>query len=298
MKTLIQIVFILFSIGLIFSCTHESEENQEVEQIDYQQLAVNVDKHLNSFIPYFQSQESLISTFQEFKKNTQERKSSHKSLMTIHLDLSSERVEYDKDNLAEIYSDKQKEFLLAYFYEIANAKGSELLSIISFHKDALENSSFAKEEYQQLFSVLDTAEKTVSFIEDMLSTSISSKTYSSLTTKGNCFWECMAGQGRNIGRGIAGGAITGGTTGAIAGGAVGTVVFPILGTATGAVAGGVFGAAEGAIYGAIGTAFFSAADCATQCGGGNHPDDIPGYEPQCHEVPVSPYSLLTYTLCL
>lgn len=266
MKNLKQTLILLTSMGLIFSCTNEKIENQELVSVDYQQLSLDVDEHLKSFTPYFETQESLISTYERFKVEPKIEKSSDETLITINVDISSDSVEYTIEDLADIYSDEQKIFLVDYFNEAANVKGSELTYVISKHKSKLESTAFNDEEFDQIFSILDTAEKTVDLIEDMLSKSINSKNDNSLSAKDNCFWECIAGEGRNIARGIAGGAITGGITGGIAGGTAGTVVFPILGTATGAVAGGVFGAAEGAIYGAVGAAFFSAADCATQCG--------------------------------
>ena len=267
MKTLKQTLILITSMGLIFSCTNEKIENQEFVSVDYQQLSLDVDEHLKSFAPYFETQESLISTYERLKVESQSEKSSDDLLITINVDISSESVEYTIEDLADIYSDEQKIFLVVYFNEVANIKGSELTYVISKHKLKLENASFNNEEYDQIFSILDTAEKTVVLVEDMLSTSINSKSDNSLSAKDNCFWECMAGEGRNIARGIAGGAITGGITGAYIGGTGWTVVLPGIGSATGAVGGAVFGAAGGAISGGIITTFFSAADCATQCGG-------------------------------
>tara|TARA_B110000908_G_C10155942_1_gene403638 strand:+ start:203 stop:1072 length:870 start_codon:yes stop_codon:yes gene_type:complete len=267
MKNLKQTLILLTSIGLIFSCTNEKTENQEFVGIDYQQLSLDVDEHLKSFTPYFETQESLISTYGRFKVEPQSEKSSDDLLITINVDISSDRVEYTIEDLADIYNNEQKVFLLTYFNEAANVKGSELIYVISKHKLKLKSTSFNNEEYDQIFSILDTAEKTVILIEEMLSSSISSKTNDSLSAKGNCFLECMAGKGRNIGRAIAGGAITGGVTGAYIGGTGGTVLLPGIGTATGAVGGAVFGAAGGAISSGIITTFFLAADCAIQCGG-------------------------------
>jgi len=247
--------------GLIFSCTNEKIENQELVSVDYRQLSLDVDEHLKSFTPYFETQESLISTYERFKVEPKIEKSSDETLITINVDISSDSVEYTIEDLADIYSDEQKIFLVEYFNEAANVKGSELTYVISKHKSKLENTSFDNEEYDQIFSILDTAEKTVVLIEDMLSTSINSKNDNSLSAKDNCFWECMAGEGRNIARGIAGGAIGGAIWGGSTGAAGGTVVLP------GAVGGAVFGAASGAVSGAIGATLWSAADCAVQCGG-------------------------------
>ena len=76
MKTLKQTLILLTSMGLIFSCTNEKIENQKLESVDYQQLSLDVDEHLKSFMPYFETQESLISTYERLKVKPQSEKSS------------------------------------------------------------------------------------------------------------------------------------------------------------------------------------------------------------------------------
>ena len=265
MKTLKQITVVVFLQGLIFSCTNETIEKNDLQLVNYDELNLKIDEHVNSYASYFESRETVLETLEQFLNNA--KKSSREPVMTIYLDLTSEKVEYTKEDLADIYSNAQKVFLLAYFNEVANAKGSDLLDIIAKHKLALKNTALSNEEYEHIAFLLESSEKTITLIEESLFEASATGKGNNVSSKRDCFWNCMASEGSNIGRGIAGGAITGGIAGTIAGGTAGTVAFPLLGTATGAVAGGVFGAAEGAIYGMVGAAFFSTADCLTRCAG-------------------------------
>ena len=62
----------------------------------------------------------MISTYGRFKVEPQSEKSSDDLLITINVDISSDRVEYTIEDLADIYNNEQKVFLLTYFkkYEI------------------------------------------------------------------------------------------------------------------------------------------------------------------------------------
>ena len=206
MKNLKQYLIIVFSLILAFSCTNEKIEKSELQQINYDELNLKVDEYLSSFEAHFKSEKTLLNAFESFSVA---EKSSDEPSMTIYLDLTSEKVKYHKHDLSNTYSDAQKTFLVAYFNEVANAKGDELLSIISKNKMTLENASLTKEEYRQILFILETAKKTVMSVKNILSISVGSKTNDILSSKDSCFWNCMAGQGRNFGRGIAGGAIGG-----------------------------------------------------------------------------------------
>lgn len=266
MKTLKQITVVVFLLGLIFSCTNETIEENDLHQVNYDELNLKMNEHINSYASYFESRETVLETLKRFSNNA--KKSSQEPIMTIYLDLTSEKVEYTEEDLADIYTAAQKTFLLAYFNEVANTKGNDLLDIIAKHKLSLENTSFTAEEYEHILFLLESHEKTINLIDEKLSIDLSFSKNISIQGK-DCFLNCIAGEGRNIGRGIAGGAITGGVTGAYIGATGGTVVLPGIGTATGAVGGGAFGAAGGAISGGIIAAFFSVADCLVQCENNN-----------------------------
>ncbi len=258
--------FILF-FGLILSCSNSNIEHFEAQenQLNYPQLTANLDKRIDAFMPYFQNQEAMFSALVPSEYGNSSKGSNAYNVVTIRIDTAIE-VKYHKSDISDIYNDKQKNFLLDYFNEAANAEGSELLDIISSYKKALDSNSFSEEEYQQVFFILDSAEKTVISIEQALRESATSKKDNGITSKNNCFWDCMAGKGKEISRGMVGGAISGAVVGGVLGAGGGTVVFPILGTATGAVAGAVFGGAEGAMYGATTAALWATTDCAIKCG--------------------------------
>ena len=264
MKNLKQYLTIVFSLILAFSCTNETIEKSELQQINYDELNLKVDEYLSSFEAHFKSEKTLLNAFESLHNETE--KSSEVPLMTINIDISSDRVEYTSEDLADIYSIEQKVFLLKYFNEAANIRGSELREVILKHKSKLESIVLSKEEYNQIFSILDTAEKTVIYIEEMVASTQSSKNYYSLSEKSNCFWDCMAGKGSTIGRGMVEGIVVGTISGGIKGAAGGTIILPGIGSATGGVGGAVLGAAGGAVIGAIGGTFWASADCAIQCG--------------------------------
>lgn len=69
------------------------------------------------------------------------------------------------------------------------------------------------------------------------------------------------GSGKDIGRNLVLGALTGGIAGAYVGGTAGTFTVPGLGTTVGAVGGAVFGAAAGAVSGVVSGLVWPAIDC-------------------------------------
>ncbi len=264
MKNIKNKLIPLLLVGLMFSCTNETIEKNDLQQVNYAKLNLKMNEHINSYASYFESRKTVLETLERFSNNV--KKSSQEPIMTIYVDLTSEKVEYTEEDLANIYTDAQKTFLLAYFNEVGNAKGSDLLDIIAKHKLTLENTSFTTEEYGHILFLLDSHEKTINLINEKLSIDMSSSKNISIQRK-DCFLNCISGEGRNIARGMVGGAIGGAIWGGTTGAAGGTIVLPGIGTATGAVGGTVFGAAGGAVSGAFGAALWSTADCLARCAG-------------------------------
>ena len=262
MKTLNQITGVVFLLGLIFSCTNEAFEKKDLDQVNYDELNLKLNEHIDSYTSYFESRDTILETLERFSNNA--KKSTQEPITTIYVDLTSEKVEYTKDALADVYTDAQKIFLLAYFNEVANAKGSDLVNIIAKHKLALEGTFLTAEEYEHVLFIVKAHEETINIIVEKLSILMNPKKDISPQGK-DCFLNCISGEGRNIARGMVGGAIGGAIWGGTTGAAGGTVVLPGIGTATGAVGGAVFGAASGAASGAFMTALWSTADCLIRC---------------------------------
>ena len=259
----IQKLSLLLSFSFLLSCSTETFERNELEQINYNELNLKVDEYLNQYAPYFENQATIMKTYERFSSNAQ--KSSREPIMTIYVDLTSEKVEYTKDDLADIYTDAQKTFLLAYFNEVANAKGSDLLDIIAKHKLFLENTVLTNEEYEHILFLLESSEKTITLIEESLFGTSTTRKGNNISNKRDCFWNCMAGEGSNISRGMVTGLIGGAIWGANVGGGGGAVALPFVGAVPGAVAGTILGAAGGAVTGAFGAALWSTADCLIRC---------------------------------
>lgn len=191
MKMFIQKLSLLLSFSFLLSCSTETFERNEVEQINYNELNLKVDEYLNQYAPYFENQATIMKTYERFSSNAQ--KSSREPIMTIYVDLTSEKVEYTKDDLADIYTDAQKTFLLAYFNEVANVKGSDLLDIIAKHKLFLENTVLTNEEYEHILFLLESSEKTITLIEESLFGTSTTGKGNNISNKRDCFRNCMAG---------------------------------------------------------------------------------------------------------
>ncbi len=257
-KLKFKIIITFFSIILLNSCENDVVKTNNSENI----TSIEIEELANYFSEYFESKESMANAFE--KSNTlRSRTNNESSLGTIYVNISADKVHYTKEDLADTYSDKQKDFLLLYFNKVGNITNGELLTEITYFKDLLEKQSFEEEAYNQIYSILDVAEQTVITINEMLpKEEDTEKNYEGKTDDWGDFLACIGGQGSSIARGLVEGAIFGGIAGAYAGGAGGTVVLPGIGTATGAVGGAVFGAAGGAVIGAFGATLWAASDCA------------------------------------
>lgn len=253
--------------GVFLSCTEDKESITETEGLDYQKLSSKIEVGLELPMSNFENVNTMLSALESTSNSVLAKNSDDENVIYVNVDLDSDVVEYSKQDIPDIYSEKQSEFLLEYLNKVANVENSELLYVVSTYKDKLESSGIISEQYDQLYFLLDSSEQAVIAIEEALSNNSTSKDANGLTlrSESDCFWDCMGSHGKDIARGMVGGALAGAGTGALLGAGGGTVVFPILGTATGAVAGAVFGGAEGAIYGASTTALWAAADCGQKC---------------------------------
>ena len=239
MKTLKQMTVVVFLLGLIFSCTNETIEKNDLQKVNYAELNLKMNEYINSYASYYESRETVLETLERFSNNA--KKSSQEPIMTIYVDLTSEKVEYTKEDLADIYTNAQKTFLLAYFNEVANAKGSDLLDIIAKQKLVLENTPFTAEEYQHILFLLETGEKTITSIEENLFGTSTTGKGNNILNRRDCFWNCMAGAGSSISRSMVEGLIAGGIHGGRVGAVTGTFTLPGLGTVAGGVNGAILG---------------------------------------------------------
>lgn len=255
------IITLLFTVILLNSCENDAVKTNEPDLI----TSVEIKELAYSFSEHFESRETLATAFEKGRINQFQQKSKYEQQdgMTIYVDITSDEVLYSDSDLPDFYTNKQKEFLLAYFNKVANVTDDELLTEIEYYKDLLKNQSFTEEEYNQIYSVLDVGEQTVIAINEMLPKETNTnKSYSSRSSGDwKDFLVCVGGQGKFIARGMVEGAITGLISGALWGAGGGTVVLPGVGTATGAVGGGIFGMAVGAVTGTMGAIFWAAEDC-------------------------------------
>ena len=251
------IIILIFSFILLNSCENDLVKTNELENI----TSIEIKEIASPFSKYFESKETMASAFEK-SSELRSKTSDEDQLGTIYVNMSADEVHYRKEDLANIYSDKQKEFLLLYFNRIGNINNGELLTEITYYKDLLEEQLFEEEEYNQIYSILDVAEQTVIIINEMLPKEGNiEKDYEGKTGDWSDFLRCVGGEGKSIARGLVAGAIGGAIWGSGVGATGGTVVLPIVGTATGAVGGAVFGAAGGAVVGALGATLWAAADC-------------------------------------
>lgn len=158
-----------------------------------------------------------------------------------------------KINLAPHYNVNEANFMLLFYQDLANSYDSDIDDLIKSKRKTLNEKSFSaafKQEVNLIFDVIDE-------VSDKVYSITNKTTKNTSYSKSNGFWNCMAGQGKNIGRGIAGEALGGAYTGAKAGLIAGSFTVPGLGTATGVIGGAVFGAAAGALT-------WAAADCLSE----------------------------------
>jgi hypothetical protein len=271
MKNLKPIIYVILILLMITACTSDNDNLKfESQQIDYEKLNLGLKENLISFSKMVEYDKSLSNDIDEFLETGDEsiflkKDYQHKlSRKTIE-----DKVLYKKEDLSDVYSESQKEFLLNFYNELANCEDGNILDIVITYKDLLTKQNFTSEEFNQINIILVASEQSILILDDLTTEDDNFQQKSSFSSKSsNCgFWCCMRLKaGRAIGRGIVQGAIVGAISGGYYGAAGGTVILPGVGTTTGAVGGAVYGAAAGAVVGGVGNALWQAVDCGA--GGG------------------------------
>ncbi|MGG5506345.1 MULTISPECIES: hypothetical protein [unclassified Myroides] len=273
---------ILFLCLLGFSCnqdnsldpknnfTHNSTKNhlnkdyETIRLAIYKNIKENWDKNLEEVEKY---------TLEAFNKNenfVRTQKVNNNETITINITYKFNYSKQVSSLLSELYS------------KIYNSSLDNLKSTFLDQKNRmLTHKNLTKEDYEILYPIYASFEANIDFIlskyEEIEVANKNSLTAFALTgdKQNKKSWlDCMLEeQGNNIGRGIAGGAITGAIGGAYTGATGGTVVLPLVGTATGAVGGGVLGGALGAGSGGMLAFAFASIDCFTRTSKGSGNSD-------------------------
>ncbi|WP_353104086.1 hypothetical protein [Myroides odoratus] len=248
---------------LTFSQSNEisnsESDYQNIKKQIYNDLESNWSKNLDENEKYFIE---ALNTNEDFIRT---KTINEDKLITVDI-----KFKFD-------YSDEAISLLSGLYSAIYNAPVYELKNIFNNQKNILvKNEKLTQKDFDVLYPIYASLEANIEFIE---------KEYQNLTNKserssiiktplfqqrqgGQSWLDCMAGEGKNISRGLVDGAISGAIGGAISGAAGGTVVIPGVGTATGAVGGGVFGGAIGAGTGMLNAFIWSSVDCFTKTQGG------------------------------
>jgi hypothetical protein len=267
MKKLKPIIYGTLLLIMITACTSDNDSLiSEPQQIDYEKLNLGLKENIISFNKMIEFDKSLSDEINEFLE-TEDESVFMKNDYIFSKKSTEEKVLYKKEDLSLIYTERQKEFLINFYNELANSEDGYILDIVLSHKELLKNQNFSTEEYYQISSILLASEQSILVLDGITQEDINYEEKSSFSSKSSDdgFWACMRQKaGRAIGEGIAQGAILGAITGGYYGATGGTVVLPFIATATGAVGGAVLGAAGGAVLGALGGGFWA----ARSCGGG------------------------------
>lgn len=147
MKNLKSIIYVNLILLMITSCTSDNDNLKiESQQIDYQDLNIGLKKltSFNKMIEYDKSLEQEIQQYLETGDDSYFQKAKSKKSV-------QKNVIYTKDELSDIYSEKQKEFLVNFYNELANSEDGLILDIVLNYKDLLNNQNFSPEEYNQIF---------------------------------------------------------------------------------------------------------------------------------------------------
>jgi len=266
----IRFSFLTILALIVFACSNETEKQTiDEQQIDYDDLLLDIQENVISLDAMLEYDEDLKQTVNVYRETGDESVFQTSTFQKTASRLTEkETVEYTVDDLSEVYTDKQKGFLVDFYNEFANSKDGNILDIVINYKNELNNQDFSLEEYSQIETLLVASEQSILVLDGIIEIGEGAAEKSSFSAKGSCgFWCCMRKKaGKAIGRGIVTGAITGAIVGAKIGATGGTVALPGVGTATGAVGGAVFGAAANAIRGAAAGAIWTAVDCGA--GGG------------------------------
>lgn len=245
--SLSMILFIIIS----FSCTNnEPTKNESANSIDYNILSKSMDRQISTFNTIMTNSNNGENFLKYFKTQP----------LTLNSSKNIPREKTIKIKLASHYNKKENKFMLSFYEDLANSYDSQIIELLNSKRILLNNNDFSINFRNEANFLFNTIEKITNEIN-----AVSNKSYTNKTGKTNGFFDCIVTkEGKNIGRGIAIGAIGGAISGAGIGAGGGTVVLPGIGTAAGAIGGAVFGAAKGAIAGGLGALVWSAADCISE----------------------------------
>lgn len=245
MENLKSLLAVLLLISLFYSC--DDNTGNDTAQLDYSEIRLYA-KNKIAEIDKKVINETAVK--REISKYFSSKESNEK------LNSSTSTSSEFKIILAPHYNFNEANFMLHFYQDLANSYDSDIGNLIKSKRKILNEKSFSaafKQEANLLFDVIDE-------VSDNVYSTINKTNKNASYSKSNGFWSCMAVQGKNIGRGIAGGALGGTYTDAKAG----SFTVPGLGTATGVIGGAVFGAAAGAVGGAAGALTWAAADCLSE----------------------------------
>lgn len=268
---LLIFVLLFSTLILLTGCSKEIDNTSEnsKEKIDYSKIAAKIKAESESFSDFLKmGDNSYYNEIIDNMKYAKNNSSQFHNATVDSLEVYFEKTKYTNDDISNVFSNKQKVFLVSLYNEISNPTDSfDINNIIVKYKDNLESSDFTKDEYGQLLVQMTILESSIYVVNQI----IEEIDKESTTSRGPCssFNNCFTSSvGRNVGQGMVWGAAVGGIAGGITGAAGGTVVLPVAGTATGAVGGAVFGAADGAWKGALGGVLWTAGGCAGRLNSG------------------------------
>lgn len=223
MKKLKFTLIIILIAKLFYSCDSKDStfENNLVNQTNYSEIKLDARRNISKLDEKFSSQTSIENEI--YKYFTTKEESYAKPLKF------SEQMEF-KITLAPHYNTKEAIFMLAFYQDLANCYDKDILNLLDSKRKVLNKTSFTSNFKQEVNLIFDVIEETTAKVYPLLYKK------NTLSSKSTGFWDCMGGQGKNIARGVASGAIGGAAKGAYSGAMGGTVALPGIGTVTGAVA--------------------------------------------------------------
>ncbi|WP_299259599.1 hypothetical protein [uncultured Aquimarina sp.] len=272
MKTIsfLKIAAILLILSLFASCSTNELENLEsqrnISDVQFEEAKTLLEEYSISVRENIKNFDDLNNEISK-TTNHHEEDDNVSILPNVILDneLIARQVVYVNNLPGQFntYSSDHRSFFIEYINALGKSYDNEVLNTIEEYKSKLETqkTSLSEDAYKELDMLLYASELAYNNYLELDSKSLNAS--SQFSSKGG-FWDCFAGKGKTIGRGIAGGAILGAIGGGVTGALGGTVALPGVGTATGAVGGAVFGAASGAVRGGILAVAWAAADCGLQ----------------------------------
>jgi hypothetical protein len=235
------------------SCNNDALKTEnEVVNIDYESLKLNTQKKISSISAKFDDEakiRNMVSKYVDVRKVDLSSKKTFNSDFTFHVSLPVH------------YSDKEKIFMLEFYNELANCYDGKILDLISKKRLEINSKNFSNDFKNEVDFLFYTFEEVTNEVFQVRK--VGAETYLQKKST-NGLKECLeknGASGKDIGRNLVLGAVTGGVSGAYVGGTAGTFTIPGFGTAVGAVGGAVFGAAAGAVSSVVGGLVWPAIDC-------------------------------------